>query len=190
MITEKNIDEAMHEYKLALAWVQAEGGNPVNSMMEFGYTYKEAVFIHDKYLRRNKMSGYCKNCDNQQCICVENNFEIIYGSVVNSFGERCFLKYIEGGQTECCFFDDPCINHKTDVFMESVYEALGWQGGTVHQVVSELKRLKEIDDKFNDATNCLGCKWSTRYDVSGHWNPKQCNYCVRNTHEFDYYEKC
>jgi len=27
--------------------------------------------------------------------------------------------------------------------MKEIYEALGWQGGTVHQVVKEIKRLKE-----------------------------------------------
>ena len=72
--------------------------------------------------------------------------EIIYGSVVNQFGERCYLKYIEGGQTECCFFDNPCIDHKADSFSESVYESLGWQGGTIHQVIAEIKRLKQSDN--------------------------------------------
>lgn len=71
--------------------------------------------------------------------------------------------------------------------MEEIYKALGWQGGTIHQIIAEIKRLKEIDDKFNDAINCIGCKWST--EISGYWNPKQCNYCIRNTHDFDYYEK-
>lgn len=49
-IFESNIDEALHDYKIALAWVQSEGGNPVTAMMEQGYTEKEAMFIHDLYL--------------------------------------------------------------------------------------------------------------------------------------------
>jgi hypothetical protein len=52
MIFEGNIDEAMYDYKIALAWTQSEGGNPVVSMMEQGYTEKEAIFIHDLYLSR------------------------------------------------------------------------------------------------------------------------------------------
>lgn len=50
MITKDNLDEAMHDCKLALAWVQLEGGNPVVALMDCGYTYEEAVFIYDKYL--------------------------------------------------------------------------------------------------------------------------------------------
>lgn len=29
--------------------------------------------------------------------------------------------------------------------MEIIYNELGWQGGTVHQIVSEIKRLKKSD---------------------------------------------
>ena len=29
--------------------------------------------------------------------------------------------------------------------LESIYKALGWQGGTIHQVVEEIKRLKKLE---------------------------------------------
>jgi len=34
--------------------------------------------------------------------------------------------------------------------LQKVYEALGWQGGTIHQVITEIKRLRtiECDIKF------------------------------------------
>lgn len=33
----------------------------------------------------------------------------------------------------------------SSVFVEEVYAALGWKGGTIHQVVDEIKRLKKLD---------------------------------------------
>lgn len=50
--------------------------------------------------------------------------EIIHGSVINPFGERCFLKYIKGGQTECCFYDTPCEQHSVDKINENRSEEL------------------------------------------------------------------
>lgn len=35
--------------------------------------------------------------------------------------------------------------------MELIYKALGWQGGTIHQVVDEIKKLKEIEDNVAEA---------------------------------------
>lgn len=32
--------------------------------------------------------------------------------------------------------------------MKEIYEALGWQGGTVHQIVEEIKRLKEVENEL------------------------------------------
>jgi hypothetical protein len=55
------------------------------------------------------MSGYCKDCGNQHCVCDDM--------------KKC----------------------NSSTFEEEVYKALGWQGGTIHQVVSEIKRLKEMD---------------------------------------------
>ena len=53
------------------------------------------------------MSGYCKVCGNQHCICGFPNV-------------------------------------KTDnVFINATYSSLGWQGGTIHQVVNEIRILKE-----------------------------------------------
>lgn len=102
--------------------------------------------------------------------------EIIYGSVVNPFGEKCFLKYTENpkGTTECCFYDNPCIDHKTDVFIESVYNALGWQGGTIHQVVNEIKRLRAD-------LSCDGC-------INNPSGVLECKKCKRNN-PYDYYIK-
>jgi len=52
MITDDNFDEAMHDYKLVLAYVQSEGGNPIVGMMEHGYTEEESRYIADEYLKR------------------------------------------------------------------------------------------------------------------------------------------
>lgn len=49
-------------------------------------------------------------------------YKIISGSVINPFGERCFLKYIKGGKTECCFYDSPCKNHIKDKDIEKIIE--------------------------------------------------------------------
>jgi len=52
------------------------------------------------------MSGYCKDCGNQHCVCEDI--------------KKC----------------------ATSDFQDEVYKALGWQGGTIHQVVAEIKRLR------------------------------------------------
>ena len=54
MITENNLDEAIQDYKIVLAWVQSEGGNPIVGMMEHGYSEQEAKFIADKFLESLK----------------------------------------------------------------------------------------------------------------------------------------
>jgi hypothetical protein len=58
-------------------------------------------------------------------------YQIIPGSVINPFGERCFLKYIKGGQTECCFYDSPCKNHIEDknkeVILDNNLKCNGWE---------------------------------------------------------------
>lgn len=47
------------------------------------------------------------------------------------------------------------------MYFEEIVKALGWQGGTIHQVLSEIKRLKEVEKSFkSDNRNelCEGCK--------------------------------
>jgi hypothetical protein len=34
----------------------------------------------------------------------------------------------------------------TGAFTRDICEALGWQGGTIHQVIREIKRLKRVDE--------------------------------------------
>lgn len=34
------------------------------------------------------------------------------------------------------------------IFQDEVYKALGWQGGTIHQVIAEINRLKEVDASY------------------------------------------
>jgi len=46
-------EEAMHDYKLVLACIQVEGGNPIISMMEQGYTESVARYIADQYAEDN-----------------------------------------------------------------------------------------------------------------------------------------
>lgn len=33
----------------------------------------------------------------------------------------------------------------TQIFCKDLCQSLGWQGGTIHQVLAEIKRLKEIE---------------------------------------------
>ena len=39
-----------------------------------------------------------------------------------------------------------------NTFQEAVYKALGWQGGTVHQVVKEIKRLRALANFVREKT--------------------------------------
>jgi hypothetical protein len=63
--------------------------------------------------------------------------------------------------------------------MEEIYKALGWQGGTIHQILNEIKRLKQLDLK------CDGCI----DDNPKIWNAETCPYCKRNIRPIDYYKK-
>ena len=46
-------EDAMHDYKLVVASMAIEGGNPIVSMMEQGYTESIARYIADKYIGEN-----------------------------------------------------------------------------------------------------------------------------------------
>ena len=39
--------------------------------------------------------------------------------------------------------------------MDEIYKALGWQGGTVHQITAEIKRLKQIELHSISLMQCL-----------------------------------
>jgi hypothetical protein len=38
-------------------------------------------------------------------------------------------------------------NNGSNIFITEVYKALGWQGGTIHQVLEEIQRLKKLETK-------------------------------------------
>lgn len=61
------------------------------------------------------MSGYCKDCGNQHCIC-------------DSIEKNIF---------------------------ESICNILGWQGGTIHQVYDEIKRLKQKEKDLQEFKNIV-----------------------------------
>ena len=42
--------------------------------------------------------------------------------------------------------------------LQEVYEALGWQGGTIHQVIAEIKRLKNIEAELQLKTYFINPK--------------------------------
>jgi hypothetical protein len=68
-----------------------------------------------------------------------------------------------------------------EILCKDLCEALGWQGGTIWQVIEEIKRLKKEENK-----SCDGC----RYDVkNGIWYYQKCPNCKRNLNEKDLYEK-
>jgi hypothetical protein len=65
--------------------------------------------------------------------------------------EKYLLKKARGEET---FFDDDdemskptclAVEYEYESVLHEICNALGWQGGTIHQVVSEIKRLKEKD---------------------------------------------
>lgn len=58
------------------------------------------------------------------------------------------------------------LDHKTKNLLKDYCEALGWQGGTIHQVLIEIKRLKKLD------RTCVGCKYNAA--VTNIWNPDKC----------------
>lgn len=39
---------------------------------------------------------------------------------------------------------------KERVEMESIYKAMGWQGGTIHQIIAEIKRLQSVENAAID----------------------------------------
>ena len=65
--------------------------------------------------------------------------------------------------------------------MERIYEALGWQGGTIHQVIDEIKRLKTVVD-----LSCDNCIHSATKNQVGTW---ECNDCIRNFHPDRYIKR-
>lgn len=60
--------------------------------------------------------------------------------------------------------------------MEEIYKALGWQGGTIHQVIDEIKRLKALEDK-----SCKGCIYNV--EETGIWHASKCTFCIRETRD-------
>ena len=65
-----------------------------------------------------------------------------------------------------------------DIFIESVYKSLGWQGGTIHQVINEIERLRT--DLSCD--RCINTPCKNQPEV---W---ECRNCKRNN-LYDYYIK-
>jgi len=41
--------------------------------------------------------------------------------------------------------DEEIDKLQSNVFISGIYEALGWQGGTIYQVIAEIKRLKKFE---------------------------------------------
>ena len=39
--------------------------------------------------------------------------------------------------------------------MNEIYTALGWQGGTIHQIIAEIARLKKIEIAARDFGNAV-----------------------------------
>lgn len=106
------------------------------------------IYLYENYEHWAVISGYF----NLQK--VKEEYPIIRGSVVNPFNEKCFLKYIKGGQTECCFYDQPCKDHITDKIVEEQKKILNevlefndhWGTGNYHRLPMDL------EDKIKDLT--------------------------------------
>lgn len=63
--------------------------------------------------------------------------------------------------------------------MNEIYIELGWQGGTIHQILSEIKRLKEIEQKFNlliDVTKI--CEPMPGYNLKDLNDTDNCGFCL------------
>ena len=62
--------------------------------------------------------------------------------------------------------------------MEKIYTALGWQGGTIHQIISEIKRLKDIELKFDLLVSKLKiCEPVIGYTLADLNNDTKCDFC-------------
>lgn len=87
------------------------------------------------------------------------NNNIIRGSVVNHFGEKCFLKFIENQkeQTECCFYNNPCENHIYDKEQETKILNLSY-------ALKELISIVEIHSKCTN-NNFAWAELSTAKEV-------------------------
>lgn len=84
-------------------------------------------------------------------------------SIEMTKGDQCRSCTVRGNFKLCS--DTPCNIHnswrnqelqnkikvlESEQPIREVYEALGWQGGTIWQVIDEIKRLKEAERYLND----------------------------------------
>lgn len=61
-------------------------------------------------------------------------------------------------------------------------KALGWQGGTIYQVIEEIKRMRNYN---NSDLGCIGCKYNVA--ETNVWHSDKCPDCARSERE-DLYE--
>ena len=55
------------------------------------------------------------------------------------------VKYLLRGENvdpKCCATD-----YEYESILQPIFEIFGWQGGTIHQIIDEIKRLKEEQSK-------------------------------------------
>lgn len=60
---------------------------------------------------------------------------------------------------------------KNSPYLQQFYEILGWQGGTIHQVLDEVKRLKRLEDQQLDVDlqkKCTCTKYAGDGESSSH----------------------
>lgn len=99
------------------------------------------------------MNGYCKECG-KNTIQGKNLKFVGYVSVKicpmcdNEYSEdyenclTCGYKLERHDREQYKNDNSQDCQCNASVFQDEVYKALGWQGGTIHQVITEIKRLK------------------------------------------------
>lgn len=77
--------------------------------------------------------------------------------------------------------------------MEQIYKALGWQGGTIHQIIDEIQRLKNIETCFKREhgvrvmwTDCTDREYISDYIFDTENEAEE--YCESCRYEYDDYD--
>jgi uncharacterized protein with PIN domain len=99
------------------------------------------------------MAGYCKECGNQHCVCSIRKVIKICLMCDEEYKEEFETCPACGTELKTEYREyEQDFKSASNIFQDEVYKALGWQGGTIHQVITEIKRLKKAE---SDLKNCL-----------------------------------
>lgn len=81
---------------------------------------------------------------------MKTEYKLLIASVVREVGNGNMTSVFALNRIEEIFdhlLEVPPEIQPDEGTLKKVHDALGWQGGTIHQVVAEIKRLKDLESK-------------------------------------------